>query len=90
MNLEPVLLKAPLAAVLDRLSLALGTCVEWDKLLVEVGIVVVAPHFEHLFQRAHFIATLAHMNHLVVRRYWNRLWQFFFGVGCLFVIFLFH
>lgn len=75
MHFEPVLLKAPLAAVLNRLTLAFRTSVKRNELLskffvVSVRIVMVALHrvLQDFLQRAHLVAALAYVDHAVVRR----------------------
>jgi len=82
MDFEPVLLEAPLGAVFDLLTLALGTAVERNELLLEL--LFIALHettalvlFCGLFQRAHFIFALAYVNYFVVWRFWDIL-----GRGC--------
>ena len=76
MLLEPVLLEAPLTAVLRWLSLALWTSVEGNELLVEIGCVVVFTrhrYFEYLLQGANVVFALTHVDNFVVRRCWHRL-----------------
>ena len=80
MDLEPVLLEAPLRAIRDRLPLTLWAGVERHKLLLELPAIsghVVATAvkvsvalvlaLQNLLERAHFVFALADVDHLVVR-----------------------
>ena len=67
MDLEPVLLETSLAAVFDGLSLALRAGVVGDELLFEIVVRFVTSEFEDLFERAHLVFALAHVDHLFVR-----------------------
>ena len=84
MDLEPVLLEAPLRAILDRLALALRARIERNELLFELSRVAVhvlaatmristsrCLALQNFFQRAHLVFTLADVKHFVVRRHWN-------------------
>lgn len=73
MDLEPVLLEAPLWAVLDLLTLALRAPIKGDKLLLKLSAVPLHEAgplilFGGFLQRAHFIFTLAYVDHLVIGR----------------------
>ena len=78
MDFEPILLEAPLRAVLDLFALALGTAVKRYKLLLELLLVPLHETtplilFRRLLQRAHFIFALANVDNCIVRRFWNLL-----------------
>ena len=77
MGLEPILLEAPLRAILNRLLRTLRTTVEWDELLVEFfvsadewlinAILLILPD---MLQRALIVLALADVNHFIIRGHW--------------------
>jgi hypothetical protein len=79
MDLEPVLLEAPLRTIRDRLPLALWAGVERHKLLIELP--AVSSHvvstavkvsvalvlaLQNLFERTHLVLALADVDNLIV------------------------
>ena len=69
MDFKPILLKAPLAAVLDLLSLTLRARIERNELLFHIGVIEVTftgTHFENFLEWTHAVLALGYVNHFVI------------------------